>query len=196
MKSPKLLILVFLFLSLADLLLARMKNPFGRMLQSTVTIPNNYTNLTLGQMHGKDVKLYTSIEDAVLHMYLQYPGNHWFGLGFGKQIQGSDVIIIEIVNDAIIVSDCIGKGADPNVPENDTNFGGTEDVKLVEWSIDKVNPAITVHMTRKLNTGDINDFVIPGPGPEDLFWVWSDSPTIKNYVQANGTLNTVTLTLA
>ena len=197
MKSLKSLILMFFTLSLVDLLLANKINSFRRILQhASITISPSFTNLTLGQMHDQDVKLYTYIQDeTIMHIILEHPGKHWVGFGFGNQIQGSDAIIIEIINNTVVVSDCIGNGANPNVPENDTNFGGTDDVQLVEWSKDIITHTVTVHMMRKLNTGDINDFVIPGPGPQDVFFIWSNSPTIKDYTENNGTFSTVSLTL-
>ena len=156
-------------------------------------IPSNLKSIILGQINSTNINLYTSIDQTagMIHIYLTYPGNHWFGIGFGSQMQGSDMIIIEIVNVSIIkVSDMISTGY--TNPLLDTTFGGTEDVKLIQSSIQ--SGIVTVHLERKLNTGDINDFQISGAGPQQLIWAWSPTLTLNTHT-SGGNFGIVTAQL-
>jgi hypothetical protein len=109
---------------------------------------------------------------ATIDLYLVFQGHHWFGLGFGTQMAGSDMIITEIVNDAIVVTDRYSPDHVP--PELDINQGGTSDITLVESTMNETT--IVVHVKRLQNTTDPLDFVFTGPGTYS--WIWAYNPEL------------------
>ena len=155
-------------------------------------IPPNLTPTILGQINGTDIQLYTYINQttSLIHIYLKYTGKHWFGLGFGSKMKGTDMIIMEVVNKTVIVTDRYSTGY--STPKLDTDRNGTSDIKLKAYYI-KSN-TITVHLARNLDTKDVNDFKINGPGAQSMIWAWSPSPTIVTH-DLGGDFGTVTVTL-
>ena len=146
----------------------------------TQIIPTGLKPTILGQINSTNINLYSTIDQTagLIHIYLTYPGKHWFGIGFGSRMKESDMIINEIVNNTKCqVSDRIALGY--LTPVMDSTFGGTEDVNLIQCSIQ--NNIVTVHINRKLNTGDVNDFQINGPGMQPLIWAWSPSLTLDSH---------------
>jgi len=90
---------------------------------------------------------------------------------------GADIMTVEFVNGQAVVNDRIGLGEFP--PPLDTSQGGTSDVHLVEYSSnDTMN---VVHVTRKLSTGDVNDFQLTGPGSYNMISAYSPTPDMQDH---------------
>ena len=138
--------------------------------------------ISLGKINTTSINIYSQVSATQIDIWLTYPGVHWLGIGFGKVMKGSDMIVFEIVNNAVVCSDRISTGH--TAPMLDTSLGGTNDVKLVGYSIQ--SNVVTVHVSRNLNTKDINDFVITGPGNYDLIWGWSPSLTMTTHEGSGG----------
>ena len=159
----------------------------ARQLQnSNITFPS--TGVALD--NEANMKMYYTFNDTLIDFWFVYPGHHWFGIGFGTLMKNSDMIIIEVVNQAVVVTDryCLGHVA----PQLDTELGGTNDVELIEYSLDTTNTI--VHIRRKQDTGDTKDFVIDGPRSYNLLWAITSSGTMEDHTDG-GNDNVVQVTL-
>jgi len=160
----------------------------ARNLQTAnITLPNNsfspFENYLVYYEWTND-----SNQTASIDFYFVYSGKHWFGLGFGTQMEGADIMTVEFVNGQAVVNDRIGLGE--FLPPLDTSQGGTSDDFLVEYSSnDTMN---VIHVTRKQSTGDVDDFQLTGPGSYNMISACSPTPDVE-YHDGNRTALTVTL---
>ena len=150
-------------------------------LQDNVTLPFTLTNTTYktsGSILLTNGYIFNySLSHDSLDIYLYSEGIHWFGLGFGKSMHGSDMIVVEIKNkSAIIVSDMYDQGDGLQLDED---LGGTNNIYMIDSSIS--SKGVYVHLRRKLKTGDIYDAELTDSGDNDLIWIYSPNTSLDEY---------------
>jgi hypothetical protein len=127
---------------------------------------------------------------ATIDLYMVFQGHNWFALGFGNVANGTEMIVCEIVNDTIVVSDQYS--SNNSLPTPDTAQNGTSDVTLVDFFMNSTT--MIVHITRLQNTSDPLDFVFTGPGNYSITWAYSPSLTLQDY-QGDGSRGITNVTL-
>jgi hypothetical protein len=130
----------------------------------------------------------TATDNSTIDFYLVFLGssNHWLGLGFGTSMAGSDMIIVEIVNGVIVVTDRYSP--DHFEPELDTNQDGNSDLTLVDSTMNETT--MVVHIRRLQNTTDPLDCVFTGPGTYS--WIWAYNPQMAISYHGDGGSNGIT----
>jgi len=146
-----------------------------RNLQVTnITLPN--TCITMNQNF---TVCYTFNNDTnqTMDFFMIYQGTHWFGLGFGTRMSGADMIISEIINNAIVVTSRYSP--DHYLPPLKTALGGTNNVFLIDYILNSTT--MVVHVNRQQNTSSPYDYDFQGPGNYSMIWAYNPNDTITDH---------------
>jgi uncharacterized membrane protein YgcG len=155
---------------------------------ANVTNATNSSTNTSEPLNNETISNQTNT--ATIDLYMVFQGHNWFALGFGNVANGTEMIVCEIVNDTIVVSDQYS--SNNSLPTPDTDQNGTSDVTLVDRFMNSTT--MIVHVTRLQNTNDPLDFVFTGPGNYNITWAYSPSLTLQDY-QGDGARGITTVTL-
>jgi hypothetical protein len=137
-------------------------------INSTVTTASTKVNNATNSFTNKRI-ISNESNSSTIDLYMVFEGHHRFALGFGINDTITDLIVCDIVNDTIVVSD--QHFTENGLPMSDTDKNGTNDVTLVDYFMNSTT--MLVHVTRLQNTSDPLDFAFNGPGKYSMKWVYN-----------------------